>query len=73
MRNWLLPVTLMGLSGLGLFFLSERGRKQLNALFDGVALPGGPLGQFNKFLDDRLARIQRALDEVAEALKAQSV
>ncbi|HKD45364.1 MAG TPA: hypothetical protein VKD24_06870 [Candidatus Angelobacter sp.] len=53
--------------------MSERGRKQLNALFDGVALPGGPLGQFNKFLDDRLARIQRALDEVAEALKAQSV
>jgi hypothetical protein len=62
----------MGLSGLGLFFLSERGRRQLNALFEGVALQEGPLAQFNKFLDDRLARIQRALDEVAEALEAPS-
>jgi hypothetical protein len=62
----------MGLSGLGLFFLSERGRRQLNALFDGVALQGGPLGEFSKFLDDRLATIQRALDEVAKALAEQS-
>lgn len=72
MRNWLVPVTLMGVSGLGLFFASERGREQMHVFFDRVARHGDPLGEFNKFLDDQLATLQRALDEVAEALEEQS-
>ncbi len=72
MRNWLVPVTLVGLSGLALFFASERGRAKARAFFEGVARHGGPLGEFNRFLDDQLATIQRALDELADALEEQS-
>ncbi len=72
MRNWLVPVTLVGLSGLGLFLLSERGRAQARTFFDRVSRHGDPLGEFNKFLDDQVATIQRALDELSEALEEQS-
>lgn len=62
----------MGLSGLGLFCASERGREQLRALFDRLARHGDPLGEFSKFLDDHLAVIQRTLDDLAKALEEQS-
>ncbi len=72
MRNWLVPVTLLGLSGLGLFCASKRGREQMRVFFDRVARHGNPLGEFNKFLDDQLEVLQRTLDEVAAALEQQS-
>jgi hypothetical protein len=71
MRNWLVPVTLLGLSGLGLFCASERGRQQIRALFDRVAQHGDPLGEFDHFLDVQVAALQRTLDAVAEALEQQ--
>jgi hypothetical protein len=71
MRNWLVPAALLGLSGVGLFFASERGREQVRTLLDGLARNGDPLGEFNDFLDDQVATIQRTLDAVAEALEQQ--
>ncbi len=59
----------MGLSGLGLFCASERGREQMRALLDRMARHGDPLGEFNKFLEDQLGVIQRTLDALAEALE----
>lgn len=71
MRNWLVPAALLGISGLGLFCASERGREQIRGLLDRLARDGDPLGEFNEFLDDQLATIQRTLDAVAEALEQQ--
>ncbi|MGC2695745.1 MAG: hypothetical protein WA738_08135 [Candidatus Angelobacter sp.] len=68
MKNWFLPVTVLGLSGLGLLFASEKGRERLRRAFDHLVEHGDPLGEFNKFCEDQLETIQRNLDSLAESL-----
>lgn len=65
----MIPVTVLGLSGLGLFCASERGRAQVRAVFDRISRHGDPLGEF---LESQLTAIQRTLDDLAEALEEQS-
>jgi hypothetical protein len=69
MKNWLFPVTVLGLSGLGLLFASERGREKVRDFVDRLLEHGDPLGEFSKFVDDQLDAIQTALDSVAAALE----
>ena len=69
MKNWLLPITVLGVSGLGLLFATEGGRQQLRGILERLSQHEDPFGEFNKFLDDQLNAIQRALDSVAEALE----
>jgi hypothetical protein len=71
MKNWWVPATLLGLSGLGLFCTSDRGREQIRSVLDRLARHGDPLGEVSDFLDDQLAAMQRTLDAVAEALDQQ--
>jgi hypothetical protein len=69
MKNWLLPITVLGVSGLGLLLSTEKGREQLRGFFERMSEHGDPFGQFNKFLDEQLNTIQRTLDTVAHALE----
>jgi hypothetical protein len=69
MRNWLLPVIVLGVSGVGLVFASDRGRKKVHSFFDRVSQAQDPLGEFNKALDQQLANIQETLDQLSEALE----
>ena len=69
MKNWLFPVAVLGLSGLGLVFASERGREQVRGWFDRLMEGGDPIGEFGKFVDDQLNAIQQTLDSLAEALE----
>lgn len=69
MKNWVLPITVLGLSGLGLLFASERARTQMRGFFDRLASSGDPLGAFNKAIENELENIQRALDQLANALE----
>jgi hypothetical protein len=71
MKNWLAPIAVLGLSGLGLVCASERGRQQVRAFFDGLARNGDPLSEMNKFFDEQLENIQDTLDRLAEALQAE--
>ena len=68
MKNWLIPVAVLGASGLGLLFASERGREQLRSIVDRITAEGDPFADFSNFLDEQLTAIQRALDSVARAL-----
>lgn len=68
MKNWFLPVAVLGLSGLGLVFASERGRARLDGFFDRLMEHGDPVGEFAKFVDEQLDSIQRTLDGLAQAL-----
>lgn len=70
MKNWVLPIAVLGMSGLGLLCASERGRAQLKLLFDRLANAEGPLGEFNHMLEKELNHIQRALDQLSEVLEA---
>ncbi len=69
MRNWFLPVTVLGLSGLGLVFASKRARTRVLTFLDRVAENGDPLGEFNRLCEEQLNTIQSNLDRLAEALK----
>jgi hypothetical protein len=69
MKKWYLPVTVLGLSGLGLLFASERGRQRLRQAFDKLIEHGDPLGEFNKFCEEQLEIIQHNLERLSEALE----
>jgi hypothetical protein len=69
MKKWYLPVTVLGLSGLGLLFASERGRQRVRQVFEKLIEHGDPLGEFNKFCEDQLEMIQRNLDRLSDALE----
>lgn len=69
MKNWFLPVTVVGLSGLGLLCASERGRERLRRAIDHFMEHSDPLGEFNKFCEDQLETIQRNLDRLSESLE----
>lgn len=69
MRNWLFPAAVVGLSGLGLLFASERGRERVRDFVERLLEHGDPLGEFSKFVDEQLDAIQTALDSVAAALE----
>lgn len=69
MKNWFLPATLLGLSGLALVFASEKGRERVRHFLDDLMEHGDPLTEFNKFCEDQLETIQQNLDRVAKALE----
>lgn len=71
MKHWLLPITVLGVSGLGLLFASERGRQRLHTLFQDLNT-ADPLGQFNQAVEDQLDNIQRTLERLAEALEGEA-
>jgi hypothetical protein len=68
MKNWFLPVTVLGLSGLGLVIASRRGRERVFSFLDRMAEHGDPLGEFNKLCEEQLHAIQNSLDHLAEVL-----
>lgn len=68
MKNWFLPATVLGLSGLALVFASERGRERVGRFLDHLLEHGDPLGEFNKFCEEQLETIQQNLDRLSKAL-----
>jgi len=69
MKNWFLPATVLGLTGLALVFASERGRDRVRHFVDGFLEHGDPIGEFGKFCEDQLETIQQSLDRLSEALE----
>jgi hypothetical protein len=71
MKNWYLPVTVLGLSGLGLLFASEKRRDRVRRAFNQILDHGDALGEFNKFCEEQIEIIQQNLDHLMEALEGQ--
>lgn len=65
MRRWYVPLTIMGVGGLGALLLSERGRAVLQKLMEKAP---ERLLDWNDNLQDELDHIQMALDQIAESL-----
>jgi hypothetical protein len=70
MRKWYVPVTVIGLSGLGLLVLSNRGRHAVRWLFDNMHRAPNALLEWNETAQRELDRIQTALNRVAQSLEA---
>jgi hypothetical protein len=68
MRRWYLPLTVLGLGGVGAFLLSDRGRTALRAIFERFQDAPDGLLELNDTLQSELDRIQAALDQIAESL-----
>lgn len=70
MKNWLLPIALLGVSGLGLVFASDRARSRVKHFLDRLAESEDPLGDFNRAVEGQLEHIQQALDQLSDVLEA---
>ena len=68
MKNWYLPIAVLGLSGVGLLFATEKGRERVVGFFDRMAKSENPLGAFNQAFEEQLENIQSALDRLSQAL-----
>ena len=69
MKNWFIPMAVLGISGLGLLCVTETGQAKLREALERLSRDGDPLGEFNNFLEEQLSTIQRTLDHLAEALE----
>lgn len=70
MKNWLLPIAVLGLSGIGLVCASRRGRRKLHVFFDHMTQGRDPLGELDNAIEGQLDTIQRALDHLSQALES---
>ena len=70
MRKWGLPLTVLGVSGLGLLFLTARGRQGLRWAARNVHRAPETLLNWNDVAQHELDRIQSALNRVAETLES---
>ena len=68
MRRWYLPLTVLGLGGIGAFLLSERGRTALRGILERFQQAPDRLLEWNDTVQDELDRIQAALDRIADSL-----
>jgi len=68
MRRWYVPLTVLGLGGIGALLLTERGRASLRALVVRFQNAPDTLLEMNDTFQSELDRIQAALDQIAEAL-----
>ena len=68
MRRWYVPITVLGLGGIGAFLLSERGRTTLRAISQRFRQAPDRLLELNHNLQSDLDRIQAALDRIADSL-----
>jgi len=69
MKNWFLPVLVLGLSGVGLLFATEKGRERVLGFFDRVVNSEDPLEIFNQAFEEQLDNIQHTLDRLSQALE----
>ncbi len=68
MRRWYVPLTVLGLGGVGAFLLSERGRSAMRGMVQSFREAPDRLLEWNDNLDSELERIQTALNQIAESL-----
>jgi hypothetical protein len=70
MRKWCLPLTVLGLSGLGVLVLTERGRGTLRRLYESLSRAPESLLDWNDAAQHEFDRIQTALARVAASLES---
>jgi hypothetical protein len=69
MRKWFLPLTVLGIGGLGALLLSEAGRRSMEWLFDRLDEAPDRFAEWNESAQTELEKIQNALNELADTLQ----
>ncbi len=68
MRKWFVPLTMLGIGGLGALILSERGRNALDWIFDRIDEAPDRIADLNDTAQLEMEKIQAALNEIADSL-----
>jgi hypothetical protein len=69
MRKWFVPLTVLGVGGLGAMILSDRGRKTILWALDRINEAPDRLIDWNESAQRELERIQNTLNQLAESLE----
>ena len=69
MRKWYVPLTVLGVSGLGMLLLTDRGRHMLRWLAENIHRGPTKLLEWNEAAQRELEVIQTALNRVSESLQ----
>jgi hypothetical protein len=67
-RKWTVPLTFVGLGGLGAMLFSDRGRKFIRSTAGRFNETPGRLAAWNESAQKELDRIQQALKELEQSL-----
>jgi len=73
MKKWFLPLTVLGLGGIGALVLSERGRKAIFWALEKIDEAPERISEWNDSAQRELERIQMNLNRLAEVLEARPV
>lgn len=68
MRRWYLPLTVLGLAGLGALILTQRGRQVLDWLVENFENAPDTLLEWNETTQHELERLRTAVDQLADSL-----
>ncbi len=69
MRKWYVPLTILGLGGLGAMFFSKRVRQAVKGMIEQTPKAPNQLQEWNGAAQLELARIQQALDRIATQME----
>ncbi len=69
MRKWALPLTVLGLGGIGALAFSRRGRSAMKWALDHAHEAPERIAEWNAAAQNELDNIQSALDAIAESLQ----
>ena len=70
MRNWYLPLAMLGVAGLAALVLSERGRESVRRVLSRLEDPPGPFRDWNDATQRELESLQAALERLSDTLHA---
>jgi len=68
MRRWYVPLTVLGLGGIGALLLTEQGRSMLRKVTEKFWQAPERLLEWNDNLQSELDHIQQALDQIADTI-----
>jgi hypothetical protein len=68
MRKWFLPLTVLGIGGLGALVFSERGRKAIVWAMERIDEAPERFSEWNENAQSEFDRIQNNLNRLAESL-----
>ncbi len=69
MRRWYVPLTVLGLAGLGALILTQRGRQALAWLAENLDQAPDTLWQWNETTQRELERLRAAVNQLADSLE----
>lgn len=69
MRRWYVPLTVLGLAGLGALFLTQRGRQALAWLAENLDQAPDAWLPWNETTQRELERLRAAVNQLADSLE----